>query len=173
MVNASTQYYRENRLSKKVIHNCPHCDYETSNTRIQLVNHINAKHVIEKDRPYQCTECTRGFAQKAHLDTHLSVIHDIYRNIVKINSISYIIATTQIEPRSVKTKARRKYYINHSVINTTDINNQNHEYLPGVYLKKHDIHYDAGKGFIDLSKCPLRKNTHCRCIRLPKHIVCH
>jgi uncharacterized Zn-finger protein len=150
MVNASTKYYRTNRRTKKVRHCCPHCNYETVNARIQLVNHINAKHVEEKDRPYQCDHCNRGFAQKAHLATHLSVVHNINQPTLKVSSISYIIEPTKSVPRSVKTKARRKYYMDHGVINTTDINNKKHEYLPDVYLKKHDIHYDAKKGFITL-----------------------
>lgn len=172
MVNASTKYYRTNRRTKKVRHCCPHCNYETANARIQLVNHINAKHVEEKDRPYQCDHCNRGFAQKAHLATHLSVVHNINQPALKVSSISYIIEPTNIVPRSMKTKARREYYFNHGVINTSDINNKKHEYLPNVYLKKHDIHYDSKKGFITLSKCRLHANTcDCKCIILPRYIV--
>ncbi len=172
MVNASTSYYRSNRRTKRVIHRCPHCNYETTNARIQLINHINAKHVAEKDRPYQCMHCARGFAQKAHLDKHLATVHDIYNHKPKVASISYIIDITKTLPRSTKTKARREYYKTHKVINTNDINNQKHEYLPDIYLKKHDIHYDANKGFINLCKCPLHENT-CNCykIRLPKRTI--
>ena len=115
MVNASTKYYRKNRQTNKIRHCCPHCDYATSNTRIQLVNHINAKHVEEKDRPYQCDHCNRGFAQKAHLETHLSIVHNIEQLKLKVSSISYIIEPTNIVPRSMKTKARREYYFNHGV----------------------------------------------------------
>ena len=172
MVNASTLYYRANRLTKKIIHCCPHCDYSTTNTRIQLINHINAKHVEEKDRPYQCEYCARGFAQKAHLETHLFVTHEIEKTNIKISSISYIIESTTTQPRSIKTKARRLYYLTHGVINTKDINNMEHEYLPGVYLKKHDIHYDCGKGFINLKKCYLTNTQDYRCITLPKRIIC-
>ena len=101
-------------------------------------------------------------------------VHNIKQPTLKVSSISYIIEPTKRVPRSTKTKARREYYLNHSVINTTDINNKKHEYLPDVYLKKHDIHYDAKKGFITLSKCPLHANTcNCRCITLPKYIVCN
>ena len=172
MVNASTSYYRSNRRTKRVIHRCPHCNYETTNARIQLINHINAKHVEEKDRPYQCMHCARGFAQKAHLEKHLATVHDINNYRPKVASISYIIEVTNTLPRSTKTKARRDYYENHKVINTNDINKQKHEYLPGTYLKKHDIHYDANKGFIHLCKCPLHENT-CNCCRicLPKRTI--
>jgi len=172
MVNASTKYYRLNRNTKKVKYCCPHCNYETSNAKIQLLNHINAKHVAEKDRPYQCDHCNRGFAQKAHLASHLHVVHNIEQPIRKISSISYIIELTNTLPRSTKTKARRRYYLTHSVINTNDINNKKHEYMPGIYLKKHDIHYDTTKGFITLGKCPLHTNTcNCRCITIPKRII--
>jgi len=171
MVNASTRYYRLNRETKKVIHKCSHCDYETSNTRIQLLNHINAKHVAEEDRPYQCELCDRGFAQKAHLDNHSKVVHKITNIVNKVSSISYIISPTNILPKSTKTKARRVYYLTHGVINTTDINNKKHEYLPDVYLKKHDIHYDAEKGFIKLDKCQLYVNTcDCHYIMLPRRV---
>ena len=125
MVNASTSYYRSNRRTKRVIHKCPHCTYETTNARIQLINHINAKHVAEKDRPYQCMHCARGFAQKAHLDKHLATVHDICNHKPKVASISYIIDITSTLPRSTKTKARREYYKTHKVINTNDINNTN------------------------------------------------
>lgn len=172
MVNPSTKYYRNNRTTKKVIHCCSHCDYSTTNTRIQLINHVNAKHVLEKDRPYQCEHCDRGFAQKAHLSSHLQIEHDISQPTLKVISVSYIIETTDKMPRSTKTKARRQYYVDNSVINTVDINNMVHEYLPGVYIKKHDIHYDALKGFITLSKCQLHASTNNqRCITIPKLII--
>ncbi|MCK5642353.1 MAG: hypothetical protein KAJ19_16215 [Gammaproteobacteria bacterium] len=126
----------------------------------------------EENRPYQCMHCARGFAQKAHLDKHLSTVHNICIPVPKVSSISYIIEVTDNLPRSTKTKARREYYKTHKLINTNEINNQKHQYLPNTYLKKHDIHYDANKGFIKLSKCPLHENT-CDCCRicLPKKIT--
>jgi len=172
MKNPSTTYYRKNRHTKRIIYQCPHCDYQSNNTKIQLINHINAKHVAEKDRPYQCAHCSRGFAQKAHLDKHLDNIHGIHIHCHKVSSISYIIRLTAGKPCSVKTKARREYYKNHGLINTNDINNQRHEYLPGIYIKKHDIHYDANKGFIDMDKCAIYKSNFSHHIKLPKQITC-
>jgi hypothetical protein len=157
MCNPSTAYYRKNRESKKIVYQCPHCSYQTSNAKICLLNHINAKHIPERERPFQCHECTRGFAQKAHLDKHLEVCHNITRQKRKVSSVSYIVRLTKMIPRSVKTKARRQYYMGHRVINTNDINDSQHEYLPGVYLKKHDIQYDINKGFIYVDKCNLYK----------------
>ena len=166
MINPSTNYYRKNRKTKTILYQCPHCSYSTCNTKIQLINHINAKHVDEEDRPYQCNCCQRGFAQKAHLDKHLAVVHDIKNIKPKVSSISYLINPTNNIPNSVKTKARYEYYKTHTVINTKDINQQKHEYLPNVYIKKHDIHYDANKGFIQLDKCILYKGN--MCIKLPR-----
>jgi len=172
MSNPSTNYYRSNRKTKKVLHKCPHCSYETGNCKIQLINHINAKHVDEADRPYQCHHCERGFAQKAHLDKHLLTVHKIKTKKLKVVCISYMITNTSLIPRSFKTKARQTYYKQHPVINTSDINKQKHEYLPGVFIKKHDIHYDANKGFIHLEKCSLYKNNSNK-IKLPRQFNIH
>ena len=172
MTKNSTDYYRENKKQRRVVHSCPHCNFETTYGKCVLINHTNAHHTEECNRPFQCSCCNRGFAQKAHLETHLFVTHEIEKTTVKISSISYIIEPTLTHPRSIKTKARRAYYLTHRVINTKDINNKQHEYLPGVYLKKHDIHYDTGKGFITLTKCPLSNTLGCRCNSLPKRIVC-
>ena len=65
MTRSSTQYYRDNRISRRIIYHCPHCNYETANCRISLIHHIHAKHTPESEKPYQCPECERGFAQKA------------------------------------------------------------------------------------------------------------
>jgi hypothetical protein len=157
-INPSTKYYRDNRKSKRVIHSCQHCNYATTNAKICLINHINAKHVDEKDRPYQCQNCERGFAQKAHLDKHMSTIHNIDIKPLKVSSISYIIKMANNSPKSTKTKARCEYYENHHIINTNEINHHKHEYLPGVYLKKNDLHYDNKKGFIEIDKCFLYKS---------------
>ena len=103
-INPSTKYYRDNRKSKRVIHSCQHCNYTTTNAKICLINHINAKHVDEKNRPYQCQHCERGFAQKAHLDKHMSTIHNIDIKPLKVSSISYIIKMANNSPKSTKQK---------------------------------------------------------------------
>lgn len=157
MTRNSTEYYRENRQLKKTVYKCPHCDYKSYNSRMCLINHINAKHINECDKPFQCRFCDRGFSQKAHLCVHCEKEHDVILNEDRIVSIAYIIKPTTQEPKSKKTKARRLYYKNNDVIKTTDLNNKKHEYLPDVFMKQHDIHYDARKGFITLHKCPLWK----------------
>ena len=62
----NTQYYRNNKENKKIVHQCPHCNYSTTGPKITLKNHIMAKHTPESERPYQCLHpnCCRGFAQK-------------------------------------------------------------------------------------------------------------
>jgi hypothetical protein len=159
MVMNSTEFYRLNRLKKTKVYSCPECDYETYNSRACLNNHINAKHTTEEDKPFQCTLCNRGFSQKAHLNIHCEREHNIKVLEQHIISVAYVIKLTAKIPRSKKTKARRNYYKNHDVIRTTELNDKEHEYLPNVYMKQHDIHYDFRQGFILLHKIPLWDNT--------------
>jgi hypothetical protein len=163
MVLNSTEYYRKNRLTKRVVYKCPHCNYQTNNSKIQLINHINAKHVSEKNKPFQCNHCNRGFAQKAHLVQHLSIVHNIETKKPKISSISYIINVTNNIPNSRKTMARCKYYRENKIINSDELNNKKHEYLDGIFLKASNIHYDAQKEFITLKKCTIHE-SNCRCV---------
>ena len=155
MTRNSTDYYRQNRLLKRTVYKCPDCDYETLNSRACLVNHMNAKHVAEADRPFQCRFCERGFSQKAHLCVHCERDHNVILKEDKIVAVAYIIKPTKEQPKSKKIKARCLYYRTHEVIRTNELNKKQHEYLPGVFMKQHDIHYDARQGFISLHKCPL------------------
>lgn len=159
MVNNSTDYYRENRLKKHIVYNCPHCSYCTYNNKITLTNHINSRHRNEEERPYQCPKCPRGFAQKAHLIRHLECEHGIKNDITftKTSTLLYIISLTDIRPKSKKTKARCKYYSENSVIKSKDIYSNKHEYLPNCFLKNHDIHYDFKKNFINIHKLALKE----------------
>lgn len=162
MVTNSTDYYRQNRRAQKVVYKCPHCNYCTHNCRITLTNHINSKHKTEESRPFQCTECNRGFAQKAHLIRHLETEHDITGGIEhsKTTTLLYIIMDGPEQPRSTKTKARCDYYKNHTVLKSRDIFNNKHEYMQGVFLKNHDLHYDRKKRFIRFQKLSLKKGFH-------------
>ena len=157
MTRTSTQYYRENRNTRRVVYKCPHCAYETANCQIAIKNHINAKHTPEHERPFQCQMCPRGFAQKAHLHIHCKKVHD--KNIPqhKLFAVAYIINILEKNGKSKKTKARQVYYKNHSVINSKELTAKKHEYLPGVFMKQHDIHYDQKNGFIKMHKCSLWK----------------
>lgn len=156
MVCGSTAYYRKNKEANKILHSCPHCDYTTSNCKVAIMNHIYANHVSEDKRPFQCSHCERGFAQKAHLIGHLKKIHDIVIPVSKVTNILYNIAITDNIPKSSKTIARHKFYIGNPVLKSRDIYNKKHQYLPGVYLKNHDLHYDLKKGFIAVIKRELR-----------------
>ena len=158
MTLTSTDYYRTNRETRRVIYNCPHCDYETTNTQTQITNHINSRHVCEERRPYQCEYCARGFSQKAHRASHYNKVHNIETAKRKIVSIAYIISVCNKRAKSKNTAARQIYYKNHLVIRSHELNNTLHEYLPGIYLKQHDIHYDHKNKFICLHKCPLWQN---------------
>jgi len=162
--NLSTDYYRKNRISKMVCHKCPFegCNYETTNCKIVLTNHINSFHVEEKDRPYQCTHCDRGFAQKAHLVKHVKREHEKKDTTIlttRISTILYLISTTNVIPSTKKTRSRREYYIKHGVLKGRDIFNKKHEYSSGCFLKNHDLHYDLKKGFITFEKVKLVANS--------------
>lgn len=156
MICGSTAYYRKNKESNKVLHSCPYCDYTTPNCKVVMMNHINANHVDEDKRPYQCELCERGFAQKAHLTGHLKKIHGVVIPVSKVSTILYNIAITNCVPKSSKTLARHRFYIANPVLKSRDIYNKKHQYLPGVYLKNHDLHYDLKKGFITIKKRELR-----------------
>jgi len=155
MVCGSTIYYRKNRESKRVIYQCPQCDYSTTGSKITLKNHINAAHVCESERPFQCQCCNRGFAQKAHLIGHLKKVHNIETIPKKISTLLYIITVTDIIPTSKRTLARRVYYIKHHSLKSRDIYKKKHSYLSSIHLKNHDIHYDVKKGFIIVQKIEL------------------
>ena len=66
-----------NKPKKLKLLECPHCNYTTSGPKCILQNHIYSKHTDEKDRPYQCENCNRGFSQKSHLHKHMKKMHNI------------------------------------------------------------------------------------------------
>ncbi len=162
MVNNSTDYYRQNRRDQRVVYRCPHCNYCTHNCRITLTNHINSKHKSEEARPFQCSECNRGFAQKAHLIRHLAVAHNISGDLrhSKTTTLLYIITPGNNTPRSNKTMARSEFYKENPVLKSRDIHNGKHEYMPGNILKNHDLHYDRRKGFVEFVTLALKKGYH-------------
>ena len=77
----STEYYRKNKLTRAKIHKCPHCSYETTGPKQTLINHINAKHKSESEKPFYCSCCDKGFAQAANYEKHMKRFH---HQIVKI-----------------------------------------------------------------------------------------
>jgi len=53
---------------------CAHCDY-THILESRIKNHIFTHHTDEKDRPYQCEVCNKGFGNSSVLRQHM-FIHD-------------------------------------------------------------------------------------------------
>ena len=99
------------------IHKCPHCNYETTGPKCILQNHIYSKHTKEEDRPFQCTQCTRGFSQKSHLIKHMKKVHNCNGpKICKRNIVSYHIKLLNNIPVSEKAKSRMHMYKKNPII---------------------------------------------------------
>tara|TARA_Y100000389_G_scaffold37117_2_gene31480 strand:+ start:704 stop:1558 length:855 start_codon:yes stop_codon:yes gene_type:complete len=160
----STDYYRNNRINKFKTYRCPfeNCGYETHNSKSVLTNHINAKHVSESERPYQCKEpgCCRGFSQKAHLANHMKKHHNKEISLLegRTTDIIYTISITDKIPRTKSTVARREFYIKNPILKGSKIFNKKYNYLDDKHIKNHDLHYDVKKGFINMEKT-LEKQT--------------
>jgi hypothetical protein len=125
----STNYYKRNRETKQRKYQCIKCDYVTFNSKAVLNNHINAKHVLEKDRPFQCTEnkCKRGFSQKAHLIKHLEKTHSTTIQ-TKKHVIYYKISLTDNIPCSKKIRNRIKFYRDNNILSGEDLYNKKYKY---------------------------------------------
>ena len=155
MTKNSTDYYRENKKKKKVIHICPHCDYTTTGPKITLKHHIDAKHKKDSEKPFQCIYCPKGFAQKSHLINHTKKQHNICMPCMKKIGITYEITIQDIIPNSKKTRARFDYYKNNPIIKSTNLNQNKHQYLENIFLRVQDINYDSRNGYIRISKTPI------------------
>ena len=156
-VMTSTDYYRQNKETGVVMHECPHCDFTTPYNKSNLMNHIYAKHTPEHERPHQCMHCERGFSQKSHLIKHLKKEHELNTSNLekKVTNILYMITLTEKLPRSKKTIARRKYYQTHAIIKSRDMMEKKHKYTDNCFLCNNDLHYDERKGFIEIHKTSL------------------
>jgi len=134
-----------NKVKKE--HKCPHCDYKTSGPKCQLVNHIYSKHTPEKERPYQCNHCERGFAQKSHLHKHLKKVHDLEPpENVNRTIIEYHIKILDNIPTSEKIRSRIKLYSKYPIIKTKNMPSLKFYYTK--ILQPFHLHYDAKKGYI-------------------------
>ena len=162
----NTQYYRNNKKTKKIIHQCPHCNYSTTGPKITLKNHIMAKHTPESERPFQCpcNNCSRGFAQKKLLERHLQKVHNqtvdltINRSIVEFH-----VKKGKYIPASNATKNRVSYYLSkrNGILYPNDFDD--FEFLPNKKLNKNHIYYDAREGYIELqtyNKSQLKKKNN-------------
>lgn len=154
MVNNSTDYYRQNKTLKRVVHKCPNCEYSTTGPKISLKHHIDAKHTEESEKPFQCDHCNRGFAQKAALINHIYNIHGLSVNIKKQIGTIYFISLEKI-PTSKKTKARYNYYKQNPIIISNKMKNNEYEYLNNNYINTPSLNYDKRNGYIKLVKQPI------------------
>ena len=142
----NTLWYRKNKLTKKVVHTCPHCDYSTTGPKIILTNHIYSKHTAEKDRPFQCPfhDCCRGFAQKGSLIKHMEKIHKVKPLAQEKENktiLEYHIELLNKEPKNKKTKLRYEFYKNNLIITEEMI--KKHSFLTPAYIL-----YDSRVGYI-------------------------
>ena len=149
----NTQYYRNNKKNKSIVHQCPHCDYSTTGPKIALKNHIMAKHTPESERPYQCLDnnCCRGFAQKKLLERHMLRVHNKKVCLTINRSITeFHVERGKYEPASKATSNRVNYYLSkpNNILYPEDL--KDFEFLPGKKINKNHIYYDAREGYINL-----------------------
>ena len=138
----STNYYRKNKKTKKVIHICPHCNYSTTGPKITLQHHILSKHTKECDRPFQCkhSNCNRGFAQKIHYQNHLCKVHGEKKESGRKKKVLYYtIKIGSVTPSSKKTKERLSFYKKNAVLTTKIIRDN---------ISMCCFHYDISNGYI-------------------------
>ena len=154
MVNNSTDYYRQNKTLKRVVHKCPQCEYSTTGPKISLKHHIDAKHTEESEKPFQCNHCERGFAQKAALINHISNIHNIDVNVKKQTGTIYFISLEKI-PTSKKTKARYNYYKKNPIIISNKMKENYYKYLDNNYINTPSLNYDKRNGYIKIKTQPI------------------
>jgi len=152
-VAANTAYYRNNKKNRLKVHNCPHCNYETTGPKCILINHINAKHTQNTNKPFQCLHCSKGFSQKAHLQNHLIKKHNIPEHIAKPpvqskNIFVYLITLTGKKAKSKTTIARLDIYKRNPKLFTEELKTLT---VNGKQLvKPHNLHYDAKQEYISL-----------------------
>ena len=100
-IAANTAYYRNNKKNRHKVHTCPHCNYETTGPKCILINHINAKHTQNTNKPFQCN--------------HLIKQHNVPEHIAKPpvqskNIFVYFITLTGKEAKSKSTTSRLDIY---------------------------------------------------------------
>jgi hypothetical protein len=149
----NTQYYRKNKKTKKIVHQCPHCNYSSTGPKITLKNHIMAKHTPESKRPFQCPHdnCCRGFAQKILLQRHLKKVHNTEVDLtIDRTIIEFHVKIGKYNPASNATKNRVAYYLSkrNGILFPSDLTE--FEFLPGKIINKNHIYYDAREGYIEL-----------------------
>ena len=146
----ATLYYRRNKKSREKVHKCPHCDYETTGPKQALTAHIFAKHTPNEDKPFFCTECSKGFAQASNYEKHMIKFHNINPKVTKTREdrkpVAYVICFGENMPISKKTIARYEFYRSHRIIKMEEFGVSS--YIEGKTINQKDIHYDKKKGYI-------------------------
>ena len=149
----STKFYRRNKVSREKVHKCPHCDYETTGPKQTLINHIKAKHTAEKDKPYYCSCCNKGFAQAANYEKHMKRFHDTEVKVTKTREerrpFVYAIKIGDKEPTSKHTRARYEYYLNNKHIKASKLGKI--KYSEEKMLCQKDLHYDKKNNYISFT----------------------
>ena len=149
----STKYYRRNKLSRDKVHKCPHCDYETTGPKQTLINHIKAKHTAEKDKPYYCSCCNKGFAQAANYEKHMIRFHGKEIKVTKTREerrpFVYAIKMGDKEPTSKNTRARYAYYLTNKYIRASELGTI--KYSETKVLSQKDLHYDKKNSYISFT----------------------
>lgn len=129
-------------------HKCPHCNYKTSGPKCQMINHIYSKHTPEKERPYQCMHCDRGFSQKMHLHKHMKRVHNMCPpSTINRTIIEYHVEVLDKTPTSEKARSRIKLYQNYPIIKSKVMPSLKFYYTQ--ILKPFHLHYDQKKGYIN------------------------
>lgn len=166
-IKHSTNYYRKNKTKRKIVHKCPHCEYETTGPKSSMQAHIWSKHTPENERPFQCymEGCCKGFAQKINFQRHLKKKHNIDVELKKNTQIAeYHITLTNVQPIAKKINHRINFYRLNPIIYPHHLNN----ILPGTtdqIIKSNHLYYDSREGYIklktisydELNKRPVKK----------------
>lgn len=148
--NDSTNYYRRNKQDRFKVHKCPHCDYTTTGPKSTIQTHIYAKHTEDKDKPYQCTICQKGFAQKANYHIHLERVHgEIQDKTPKEKDIFlYVIKPGSVKPTTGKIVERYNKYMKNPVILKSKIND--YKISDTEFLTYNKLYYDKQNKFIKI-----------------------
>ena len=162
-VLSSTAYYRRNKIVRKKIHKCSHCEYETTGPKTCLTAHVLAKHTDKKNLPFSCVYCKKTFAQKQNCITHIERHHaeeaerdnifesDMYRK--KNATFQFIISPGKYMPTSVKTKQRYEFYLAKKVIKKNEFKTEELK-TKGITLSR--LKYDTASEYIRVKEVSLK-----------------
>tara|TARA_B100001063_G_scaffold46185_1_gene40025 strand:+ start:14711 stop:15208 length:498 start_codon:yes stop_codon:yes gene_type:complete len=146
----NTNYYRRNKEKRFKVHQCPHCNFETTGPKSCLQAHVWAKHTIEKDRPFQCpcNDCDRGYSARANLHKHMKQCHNI--EIPKDKNIfAYVIypnLNDNIKDNLTNDEVKRLDFYNKNKILSKDMKQYNN------IINKEILYHDEAQRIISIKK---------------------